>query len=315
MERERFIIDCDPGHDDSYALALIGGLKDRLKIEALIASHGNSPLEKTLRNALNLAQAFNLECPVYRGSESPLLRDRINAPKIHGESGLDGPVFPPCTRVCEGNGIEAALKLVRDNPGEISFLSVGPWTDLAICIKADPDFSRNLKRIVLMGGSMGAGNVTQTAEFNVFADPEAAQIVLNCGREVHMFGLDVTLQLQFGEQQYERARNLPESESKRIFLASMDFYTSRAIVANNDRPAMHDPCTVAFLADPGIFEFERHNVIVDCKSQINYGRTVAGKVREDGNVLVGVKADRQRFWDLFFTALSRINQDPSHYSS
>ena len=304
---ERIIIDCDPGHDDAVALAMAKGLSDRIKVEAVIATYGNQSIDKTLTNALNLAQALELDAPVYTGSLNPLVRERVAAGYIHGENGLAGPVFPPCNRQCCGNGITAAIDLVLNNPGEITFVSVGPFTDLAVCIKADPRFARSLKRIVVMGGAIGRpGNVTPSAEFNVYADPEAAQIVFNSGVDVVMFGLDVTLQLTLSDEILENVRKLPETNYTPIFMASMECYVEACRKYIHDYPSMHDPCTIAYLADPSIFEFERRRINVDCKSELNYGRTVADFPNGEGNVLVGTKADTTKFWNLFYEALRRL---------
>lgn len=304
---ERIIIDCDPGHDDAVALAMARGLSDKIKVEAIIATYGNQSIDKTLTNTLNLAQALKYDAPVYTGSLRPLIRERVAAGYIHGENGLAGPVFPPCTRYCNGNGITTALDLVINNPGEITFVSVGPFTDLAVCIKADPRFAKSLKRIVVMGGAInGSGNVTPSAEFNVYADPEAAQIVFNSGVDVVMFGLDVTLQLTLSDEIIENVKKMPATSYTPIFLAAMECYVAACKEYVHDYPSMHDPCTIAYLADPSIFEFERRSVQVDCKSELNYGRTVAAFPNGEGNVLVGVKANKEKFWSLFYEALSRL---------
>lgn len=304
---ERVIIDCDPGHDDAVALAMAKGLEDKIKVEMIIASHGNQTVDKTLINALNLAQALNLDAPVYKGSENPLVRDRVKAGYIHGENGLAGPVFPPCRIQCQGNGIAAALELVRNNPGEITFISVGPWTDLAICLKSDPDFARNLKQIVVMGGSMfKGGNVTPAAEFNVYADPEAAQIVFKSGVPLYVFSLDVTLQLTLNDEILTKVKSMPSTNYTKIFLASMENYIEACKRYIHDYPSMHDPCTVAFLADPSIFKFEKRNISVDTKSDINYGNTVAGWIDENCSTYVGVWADQEKFWNLFYNCVKRL---------
>ncbi|MCR4675782.1 MAG: nucleoside hydrolase [Sphaerochaetaceae bacterium] len=303
---ERFIFDCDPGHDDAVALAMAKGLSEYFKLEAVIATFGNQTREKTLTNALNLVQALELDVPVYEGSTEPLLRERVVAANIHGENGLAGPVFPPCRIKSAGNGIRYALDTVINNPGEITFVSVGPYTDLAVCIKSDPRFAKSLKRIIVMGGSTCGGNVTNTAEFNVYADPEAAKIVFDSGVEIYQFGLDTTLQVMLNEDILNRVRNSEETTYKKIFLASMEYYVKSCKEFIHDYPAMHDPCTIAFLADPSIFEFRKVRVAVDCKSQLNYGATVDLREAENKNVYKAVKADSEKFWNLFFKALERL---------
>lgn len=304
---ERVIIDCDPGHDDAVALALLKTFEEKIKLEAIIATYGNQTLDKTLTNALNLVQALNLKCPVYEGSSEPLVRDRLAAGYIHGENGLEGPVFPPCHIKSSGNGIKAALDLVINNPGEITFISVGPFTDLAICLKADPRFAKSLKKIVLMGGSLfKAGNVTTSAEFNVYADPEAASIVFNSGVEIIDFPLDATLQVTLTEELLDRIRKGKESEYKKIFFSSMYFYTQSCLKYIHDYPSMHDPCTVMYLAHPELFEFRRGNVVVETGGKNTYGKTVAGWEDNNSKTACAVKVNTQKFWEIFFDCLERL---------
>ena len=173
---KHIIMDVDTGHDDAVAIALAGGLNDEIVIDGFIATAGNQIREYTLENTLNLTEALEMEAPVFAGSIGPLLRDRVLAGNIHGANGFEGPVFEKRKKKeCMGNGIRWAIDHVLSHPGEITFVSVGPWTDLAVCLKSDERFASSLKEIVLMGGAVDhPGNVTPSAEFNVFADPEAA---------------------------------------------------------------------------------------------------------------------------------------------
>lgn len=307
MARERIILDVDTGHDDAIAIALAAGLRDEIEITGLIASYGNTSRDNTLSNTLNVAEAIGITAPVFHGSAAPLIRERVSAEGFHGKNGLEGPVFPPrYIQEDKGNGILWALDTVRNNPGAITFVSVGPFTDLAVCLKADPDFAGRLKRIVVMGGSLGRGNVTSSAEFNIYADPEAAEIVFNCGAEVIMMGLDVTRQVLLTGAQYELILNEPETDYKRLFKAQMSFYIKSNMTHNHTMPVMHDPCTIAYLADPSIFRFEPHEIHVETKGNLTYGRTVADGAASEGKVKVGVRADPEKFWKLFMKAFRTL---------
>ncbi len=308
MDKRRIILDVDTGHDDAVAIALAAGLKDKITIDGLIATAGNQIREKTLNNTLNLAEALDLDCPVFRGSPMPLLRKQVVAGYIHGKSGFDGPVFPPRKKQeCKGNGIRWALDHVINNPGEITFVSVGPWTDLATCIKADERFAPSLKEIVLMGGAVDVpGNVTCSAEFNVFADPEAAQIVMQCGASITMMGLDVTLQLKLTDEIMSEVRAVKDSTYKKIFLDSMNFYIPSLIQANGEMPAMHDPCCIAYLADPSIFTFSYRPIVVETKGDSTYGKTTGGLEDRSQNTKFGIKADKDKFWALFLSAIKTL---------
>lgn len=304
---EKIIFDVDTGHDDAIAIAMAAGLKDEIEVLGLIATNGNVSLDRTLENTLNVAEAVGLECPVFYGSDKPLLRDRVAAGDFHGKSGLDGVTFGPRKKQeCKGNGILWAINSVLNNPGEITFVSVGPYTDLAICIKAHPDFAKSLKRIVVMGGSMGRGNATDSAEFNIWGDPEAAEIVFNSGVEVVAMPLDVTLKVVLDEKILEQIRCEKESEYKNLLLSQLKFYIKANLENNNSMPHMHDPCTIAYLAKPSIFKFEKRNVHVETKSQLTYGRTVTSEIDDNAKVLLGVDVDLNEFWNVFFKSFRNL---------
>ncbi len=307
MEKRRIILDVDTGHDDAVAIALAAGLKDEIELDGLIACAGNQVREKTLENTLNLAEALGIDAPVFAGAPGPLVRKRVIAGTIHGESGFDGPVFPPRKKQeCRGNGILWAVKHVIDNPGEITYVSVGPWTDLATCIKADERFAPSLKEIVLMGGAVDhPGNTTPSAEFNVYADPEAASIVMQSGAPVTMMGLDVTLQVLLTDEILEKVRER-KTKYSRIFLDSMGFYIPSLIKATGNMPAMHDPCCIAYLADPDIFTFSHRPIVVETKGDSTYGKTTGGKEDENQKTKFGIHADTERFWKLFFKAVDNL---------
>lgn len=307
----RIIMDVDTGHDDAMAIALAAGLKDQIRLEALIATYGNVSGDKTLNNTLNMAEALELDCPVFHGSYEPLVRARVDAGKVHGESGFDGPVFPKRVKQeCKGNGITWAIDYVKKNPGEITFVSVGPLTDLALCIKTDKEFKDALKEVVIMGGAVEeVGNVTETAEFNIYADPDAASIVFSSGVPITFFPLDVTYQIRLSEEAYERMKEMKDSNYKRILLESMDYYIPSCKMHGNEGegfPAMHDPCTIAYLADESIFTFTRRPIFVNTTPGTSYGKTTGGFVKMSSNTKMGVKANSKKFWSLFFKAIKTL---------
>lgn len=304
----RIIFDVDTGHDDAIAIAMAAGLREDVQIDGLIASFGNQDRVFTLENTLNLAEALELECPVYKGSVLPLLREKVVAGNIHGKNGFEGPVFPPRKKQeCKGNGIRWAVDHVLANPGEITFVSVGPWTDLALCLKSDENFASSLKEIVLMGGAVEhMGNVTNSAEFNIFADPEAAEIVFKSGVPITFFPLDVTLKVLIDWEKINRVRDGKKSRYRDIFLASMDFYSKSIMAVNNEMPAMHDPCTIAYLSDPSIFKYVNRPVTVETKGGYTYGKTTGGKPDPKCNIRMAYDVDLNKFWNLFFKAVERL---------
>ncbi len=306
--KRRIILDVDTGHDDAIAIALAAGLEDEIEIDGLIACAGNQTREKTLENTLNMAEALGLECPVFAGAEGPLLRDQVTAGNVHGKNGFEGPLFPPRKRQqSKGNGILWAVDHVISHPGEITYVSVGPWTDLAVCIKADERFAPSLKEIVLMGGAVDhPGNKTPSAEFNVFADPEAASIVMRSGAPITMMGLDVTLQVCLTQEVLDRVKASPDTTYKDIFLRSMEFYMKAVCKVAGEMPAMHDPCCIAYLADPSIFTFSYRPIVVETKGDSTYGKTTGGLEDRGQKTRFGIKADPDKFWALFFKAFGNL---------
>ncbi len=308
MEKRRIILDVDTGHDDAVAIALAKGLDDTIEIEGLIACAGNQKREKTLNNTLNLAEALGIDAPVFAGSSGPLVRKQVVAGTIHGESGFDGPAFPPRKKQeSKGNGILWAVDRVIKNPGKITFVSVGPWTDLALCIKADERFASSLREIVLMGGAVDhPGNTTPSAEFNVFADPEAASIVMQSGVPITLFGLDVTLKVLLSEEIMDKVKAQKDSTYKKIFLDSMNYYIPSLIKATGNMPAMHDPCCIAYLADPDIFTFSYRPICVETKGESTYGKTTGGVEDRNQKTKFGIGVDTERFWKIFFKAFENL---------
>lgn len=298
---ERIILDCDTGHDDAVALIMAAGA-DNIKIEGIVAAAGNQTLENTLENNLNMVEAMGIDCSVYVGVPDPLLRDRITASEIHGKTGLDGPIFPKNRKIqCSGDGIQYIIDTVMSNPNEITLVPTGPLTDIAIAMKKEPKLAENIKKIVLMGGSLSEGNVTESAEFNIYADPEAAQIVFSSKTNIVMMGLDVTLQVLFSDELDKKFKKMQEEKPTRmreIFLQSMGFYTQSCLEYIHDYPAMHDPCCIAYLMDPTMFSFERRDIRVETKGELTYGRTVGLWPSKTSKTLVGKKVDSSKFWDL-----------------
>lgn len=298
----KIILDVDTGHDDMIAILMASGLKE-IELMGIVAVTGNQVLEKTLTNTLNVCDYIGEKAPVFAGSERPLVRDLVVAGDIHGESGLDGPTFGPRNKEAqEIGGVQFIIETVLANPNEITLVPTGPLTDIALAIALEPKIAPLIKEIVLMGGSLGRGNKTPYAEFNIYADGEAAQIVFKSGVPIVMMGLDVTLQVQLDYARLETYRVLQTKTSK-MFSASMDHYMRACQLHGYDYPAMHDPCCIAYLAKPDLFEFEKHNIDVEIYDQQTYGKTIASK---GDAVLVGKKVDEKRFWKLLDRAFSNL---------
>ncbi|AEC02327.1 Ribosylpyrimidine nucleosidase [Parasphaerochaeta coccoides DSM 17374] len=303
--KHRIIMDVDTGHDDAAAIVLAAGSPE-IKIEGIVAVGGNQIREKTLANTLNVCQHIGLDVPVFAGQENPLVRKRVNAGYIHGESGLDGPHFAPRTKLAEKErGVDFIIRTVMENPGEITIVALGPLTDIALALILEPRLKDAVRHIVTMGGSMGMGNATPSAEFNIYADPEAAYVVCSSGVPLTMFTLDVTLQVTLDDDMLSHYRKM-KTKTSTMFCDSMNAYTEACQRHGFDYPAMHDPCCIAYLVEPEIFTMEKRKIDIELKGELTYGRTVMGFVDPTAGSQVGVTADAPAFWRLLDRAFTRL---------
>ena len=179
--RQRIVLDCDPGHDDAIAI-LLAAHHPRLKLEAITTVAGNQTLQKTTQNALKVCSLAGIrDVPIAAGMDRPLVREQHIAAQIHGESGLDGPALPPPDlELAPTHAVDLLIELLLASQGDLTIVATGPLTNVAAAMRREPRILPKIQQIVLMGGSIGLGNTTPAAEFNIYADPEAAQIVFGC---------------------------------------------------------------------------------------------------------------------------------------
>jgi inosine-uridine nucleoside N-ribohydrolase len=271
----RIILDCDPGVDDAMAIFL--ALRSpELKIEAITPVSGNVPLSFTLPNALRLVEiAGRPDVPVAGGAATPLVRRLITASYVHGNNGLGGVEFPePKLKPVAEPASELIRRVVRSNPGEITIVGVGPLTNVALALKADPDLASQIKEILVMGGSLSGGNITPAAEFNFYVDPEAARIVFDSGVPLTMVGLDVTRKVLLGESHVnvlEAAQTPVSQAAAKIMRATLERMRKGRDVTV---VAMHDPLTVAHLIDPTILTLKDYYVQIETSGEFTAGESV-----------------------------------------
>ncbi|MBD2756098.1 nucleoside hydrolase [Spirosoma validum] len=308
MNRLPIIIDCDPGHDDAVMLMLAVG-SNRFDIKAITTSAGNQTQQKTLTNALKIMNLLGADIPVYKGSEKPLFRELIIADYVHGEMGLDGPVLPEPVRKHEPvSAIEAMANILRESQEKITLVPTGPLTNIATLLLAYPYLKPKIERISLMGGGAFRGNITPTAEFNIYVDPEAAAIVFNSGVPITMCGLDVTHKALVFQEDIDRFRALG-NQTGNVFADLMDFFS---IYYRSERPeleggaALHDPCAIAWLIDPSMFTLKPCYVAVEVTGQLTAGTTVVDffdVLKKTPNVDFVYDIDRKRYIDLIYEAV------------
>jgi inosine-uridine nucleoside N-ribohydrolase len=271
----RVIIDTDPGVDDAFAL-LLAMRSPELKIEAITPVAGNVPLELTLPNALRMVEvAGRTDIPVAAGAKAPLVRRLVTAAYAHGENGLGGAVFPePKIQPVTEPAAEFIRRTVRKYPGEVTLITLGPMTNVATALTADPELAGMIQRLVMMGGSLSGGNITPAAEFNVYVDPEAARIVFQSSIPITMVGLDVTRKTSLTE---DHVRTLEASQNPVSQAAAK--IARNAISHNREQgflvgPNMHDSLAVAAFLDPSLLVFKEYYVDVETAGELTAGETL-----------------------------------------
>ena len=311
MEKTKIILDCDPGHDDAVAI-MLAAREPSLELLGVSVVAGNQTLENTQRNARNVLQWLGANIPVYAGCDRPMVRDKVIAADIHGSTGLDGPVFPPLTKKLEPeHAVQFLIRSLLESEGDITVVTTGPMTNLAMAMRLEPRITEKIRRIVLMGGSFTNGNVTPAAEFNIIADAEAASVCFRSGRPITMVGLDVTRKALCYPEIVERMGRIGNRASN-LFVALMGrcCKTQKQIFGWEGGP-LHDPVTIAYLIDPEVLVTKPMNVQIDIRSTQSYGRTNCdyyGYQKLPPTADVAVDIDVARFWDIVETGLRRYSE-------
>ncbi len=303
------ILDCDPGHDDAIALVLALASPE-LEVKAVTSSAGNQTPDKTLRNVLRILTLLKRsDIPVAGGAVKPLMRDLIIADNVHGETGLDGPALPePGFAPQNCTAVELMAKVLRESPEPVTLVATGPQTNVALLLNSHPELHAKIARIVIMGGAMGLGNWTPAAEFNIYVDPEAAEIVFQSGIPVVMAGLDVTHRAQIMADDIERFRAINNPVARTV-AELLDFFMEyhKTEKWGFQGAPLHDPCTIAWLLKPEIFTTARRWVGVEMQGKYTQGMTVVDYFMLSGNepnTDIMLDIDRQAFVDLLAERLA-----------
>ncbi|EGX6952470.1 pyrimidine-specific ribonucleoside hydrolase RihA [Aeromonas hydrophila] len=302
------ILDCDPGHDDAIAL-ILALASPELKVLAVTTSAGNQTPDKTLNNALRILTLLGRDdIPVAAGAPKPLARELIIADNVHGESGLDGPTLPdPAFAPVAMTALELMAKCLRESPEPVTLVPTGPLTNIALLLAAHPELKSKIARIVLMGGAAGPGNWTPAAEFNIYVDPQAADMVFKSGLPITMCGLDVTHEAQVMDEDIERVRAITNPVAQCV-AGLLDFF----MIYHRDPKwgfagaPLHDPCTIAWLLAPALFHGVECRVDIETGGTHTSGMTVVdryGLTGKAANALVLLGLDRAGFIDLLVTRL------------
>jgi purine nucleosidase len=309
----KIVIDCDPGQDDAVALFLAFASSDELELLGITTVGGNVPLSLTSRNALLMCDfADRRDMAVYAGCAEPMSRELKTAEMVHGETGINGiDVFEPETPLQSDHAVDYIIRtLLAADDASVTLVPMGPLTNVATAFNREPGVLPKVEQIVLMGGAMReGGNRTPSAEFNILVDPDAADIVFKCGRPITQMGLDVTHQVLSTVDRVERIKALdnPVAAATAGMLSFFDRFDTKKYTSRG--APLHDPCTIAWLLQPDLFEGKDCNVSIETQSELTLGHTAVDfwQVTDRSiNVHWVYGVDSDGFYDLLIERLARF---------
>ena len=310
---KKIILDVDPGHDDAIAIMFAAASKE-IEILGITCVAGNSTLENTSNNALKICTFIDRQdIKIFSGNNKPLKRDLITAAHVHGENGLeyngDDIIVPKSYQLEKINAVDYIIDICSNNK-KITLCPTGPLTNIAKAILMKPSISKNIEEIILMGGAaMTLGNITPAAEFNIYVDPHAANIVFNSGIKIVMMGLDVTHQVLVDENIINKISTIG-NRSSLFFKDLMEFYSifHKKKYDTSSSP-LHDPCVIGYLLNPNLFSGKFANVSVEENSELTMGKTVVDWLEVTNrkkNCLVINKVNVKDFFNLLKNKISLL---------
>ncbi|MGH1577056.1 nucleoside hydrolase [Planktotalea sp.] len=313
MPARDIIIDTDPGQDDAAAILLALASPDEINVLGITAVAGNVPLPLTQKNARIVCElAGKPDVKVFAGCASPMVRKLVTAEHVHGKTGLDGPTLPDPTMPLQSqHGVDFIIETLRERPsGSVTLCPLGPLTNIASALTAAPDIVERVQEIVLMGGAyFEVGNITPAAEFNIYVDPEAADIVFKSGIKITVMPLDVTHKALVTPERVNalRAANTNVCSAMADMVDFFERFDTDKYGSNG--APLHDPCVTAYLIKPELFTGRFINVEIETASELTLGMTVADWWRvttRDPNAMFIGDIDADGFFDLLITRLARL---------
>ncbi|KVK44855.1 nucleoside hydrolase [Agrobacterium deltaense] len=312
-ERRKIIIDTDPGQDDAAAIMLAFASPEEIDILGLCAVAGNVPLKLTSRNIRIISELCGrTDIPVYEGAEKPLVRKPITAEHVHGSTGLDGPVLDePTMEAQKQHAVDFIIEtLMREPAGTVRLCTLGALTNVALALLKAPEIADRVKELVMMGGGFfEGGNITPAAEFNIYVDPQAADIVFRSGMPIVMMPLDVTHQLLTTKARVSRIRDIGTRPA--IAMAEMLEFFERFDIEKygSDGGPLHDPTVIAYLVKPELFQGRECNVEIEVHSELTMGMTVVdwwNVTERPANARVMRNVDADGFFELLTERFARL---------
>ena len=312
-EKIDLIIDTDPGADDVVALLLALASPEQLNVRAITTVAGNVRLDKTSRNArLAREGAGREEIPVYAGAPRPLVRSPIYAENIHGQEGITGvPVHEPAKGLESKNAVNYLIEtLTAAKPGSVTIAMLGPQTNLALALTQAPGIAKGIKEVVVMGGAhFNGGNITPVAEFNLYADPHAADVVLNSGVKLTYIPLDVTHKILTSEARLKQIASLGNTAGKLVGGILNEYVKGDMEHYGLPGGPVHDASVIAYLLEPGLFTGREVNLVIDTREGPTFGQTIAdwyNTLDQPKNAFWVENGNAQGFFDLLTGRLGRL---------
>lgn len=308
MKPTPIILDCDPGHDDAMAM-ILAAYSPKIELLGITTVSGNGIIGKVTENALRICSLANITVPVAQGAGSAILGSVEASTEIHGETALDGAPLPaPIFELEKVGGVELIAQLVSNHPEKVTLVATGPLTNIALFLKMYPELKEKIANIVFMGGSASRGNRTPYAEFNIWMDPEAADVVLKSNLPLTMCGLDVTHQALVTKEVFKRLEQMGTSLSNTVIGLLKFFAQTYEEVFEMPDPPLHDPVAIAVLIDPTVTTNRLVHVEVELNGTFTRGATVVDIYNRSGgrpNVSVALGLDAPKFWDLMLSAVEQ----------
>lgn len=309
----KIIIDTDPGQDDAVAILLALASPAELDVLGIVAVAGNVSLAQNARNALKVVElSGRTDVPVYAGCERPLRRPLVTAEHVHGKTGLDGPTLPePQLKLQPQHGVDFIVEtLLAHEKGTVTLCTLGPLTNIAMALVKAPAVAGRIREIVLMGGAyFEVGNITPAAEFNIYVDPDAADIVFRSGVPLVVAPLDLTHMILSTRERVARLAAIGNDTGRAV--AQMLQFSERFDLAKygSDGAPLHDPCVIAYLLRPELFEGRHIHVAIETAGALTLGMTVAdywGITGKPANALFLRRGNAAGFYDLLVERLARL---------
>ena len=306
------ILDCDPGHDDVMAI-LLAAASERLNLAAITTVSGNGPIDKVTQNALKFCTLAGLtNIPIAQGATHPLIGQSHAATEIHGESALDGVALPESTiALSKFSAVQLMAQIITESPVPVTIIATGPLTNVAQLLRTHPELHSRIRSISIMGGGTERGNWRPLSEFNIWFDPEAADIVFTSGLDIYLCGLNITHQVLITPEIFTRLENIDSHLSRTIVPLMRFFAHAYDTTFGMPQPPLHDPIAVLMVSHPELFTFAQVPVAIEKDGTHTRGATVIDLHRvtdAPNNAYVAIGVDVPAFWDLMIEAVATISE-------